>query len=213
MKLVAASLLLAAMVSAQTPPPPVVSPQVNPDRTITFRYPFTAASKVEVHMDWLGDPLPMAKGADGIWSVTTKPLPPEIYGYSLSVDGRSVFDPGNLHVVPNLSSRENWVEVPGDRPQPWDVTPVPHGEIHRHLYTSKAIKGLAADQEPYLVYTPPGYSAHAIKPYPVLYLLHGWSETENGWITSMNADAILDNLLAEARSSRWSSSCRSATAI
>jgi enterochelin esterase family protein len=104
-----------------------------------------------------------------------------------------------LHVVPNLASRENWVEVPGDRLEPWDLAAVPHGELHRHLYTSKAIKGLTAGQEPYLVYTPPGYNPQAAKPYPVLYLLHGWSETEEGWVANMNADRILDNLLAEGK--------------
>jgi enterochelin esterase family protein len=102
-------------------------------------------------------------------------------------------------VLPNLYFHDNWVEVPGTEPEPWDATSVPHGELHHHLYTSKAIAGLAQGQEPYVVYTPPGYDQHAAKPYPVLYLLHGWSETEDGWDLTMSANLILDNLLAAGK--------------
>ena len=35
--------------------------------------------------------------------------------------------------------------------------------------------------------------------YPVLYLLHGWGENEQGWQTQGHADFILDNLIAEKK--------------
>ena len=35
--------------------------------------------------------------------------------------------------------------------------------------------------------------------YPVLYLLHGWGENEQGWHTQGHADFILDNLIAEKK--------------
>src|SRR5206468_666792 len=35
--------------------------------------------------------------------------------------------------------------------------------------------------------------------YPVLYLLHGWGENEQGWHTQGHVDFIMDNLLAEKK--------------
>jgi hypothetical protein len=34
---------------------------------------------------------------------------------------------------------------------------------------------MPVNEEKIVVYTPPGYDPRAPKPYPVLYLLHGWS--------------------------------------
>ncbi|UCG50000.1 MAG: esterase family protein [Phycisphaerales bacterium] len=48
-----------------------------------------------------------------------------------------------------------------------------------------------------VVYTPPGYSKD--KKYPVLYLLHGIGDNENGWIRKGSADVILDNLYADKK--------------
>jgi enterochelin esterase family protein len=200
--LVAAALLISLSLQAQTPPKapaPVKSPQVNSDRSITFRYYDPGAKRVTVEVDWLGKPIAMEKGDEGVWSYTTKPLAPQIYSYSFYTDGHNVFDPGNLNVSPNLFFHDSMVEVPGDGPQPWDATAIPHGELHRHLYTSKIIRGLTGEQEPYLVYTPPGYDEHAAKPYPVLYLLHGWSQTEASWTTNLKANLILDSLLAAGK--------------
>ncbi len=46
------------------------------------------------------------------------------------------------------------------------------------------------------VYTPPDYETNARNRYPVLYLLHGWGENEQGWTTQGHVDFILDNLIA-----------------
>ena len=37
------------------------------------------------------------------------------------------------------------------------------------------------------------------KPYPVLYLLHGWSDMANGWTEVGQANFIFDNLIAEGK--------------
>ena len=37
---------------------------------------------------------------------------------------------------------------------------------------------------------------HQKKRYPVLYLMHGWGENEQGWHAQGHADLILDNLIA-----------------
>jgi enterochelin esterase family protein len=91
----------------------------------------------------------------------------------------------------------NLLHVRGDTPQPWDETDVPHGTLHHHVYTSNIVLGLPGDQCGYFVYTPPGYDPRAKKPYPVLYLLHGWSDSESGWTAVGRAHFIFDHLLAQ----------------
>ena len=49
------------------------------------------------------------------------------------------------------------------------------------------------------MYTPPEYEANARTRYPVLYLLHGWGENEQGWHTQGHVDFIMDNLIAEKK--------------
>jgi enterochelin esterase family protein len=48
------------------------------------------------------------------------------------------------------------------------------------------------------VYTPPGYET-AKGTYPVIYLLHGSGDTENGWVTIGRANLILDTLIAAGK--------------
>ena len=179
---------------------PFNSHEANPDHTLTFRYADPAATAVALNYDMAAKPVPMTKGADGLWTVTTPPLPPQIYSYRFDVDGRPQFDPNNLTgITPNLVYRGDEVEVPADTPQPWDLQPVPHGTLHDHRYTTKSAIGLPANQSRYIVYTPPGFDPRAKKPYPVLYLLHGWSNTVDTWTTTLQADLILDNLLAQGK--------------
>ncbi len=199
-QLLAAALpLLVSVATAQTPPS-FNSSQANPDHTITFRYEDPAASSVVLNIDTAPKPLAMTKGQDGVWAYTTQPLPPEIYSYRFDVDSRPQFDPNNLtHITPNLVYRGDQVEVPADAPQLWDVQDVPHGEIHRHRYTTSIVKGLAANNSEYIVYTPPGYDPRSKTKYPVLYLLHGWSNTVDTWTQTLQADTLLDNLLAQKK--------------
>ena len=72
---------------------------------------------------------------------------------------------------------------------------MPHGEIHHHFYKST----VAGDDRDYYVYTPPGYDPAARKTYPVLYLLHGFSDDASGWTAVGHANVILDNLIAQRK--------------
>jgi enterochelin esterase family protein len=205
--LAAVLLLQAIAVPAQKPasklappPPPLRSHEVHPDRSITFRFKDAAATKVELNLEGVAKPIPMTKGKGGIWTYHTQPLAPEIYFYSFLDGGEPRIDPENHGIVSNLFfPASETVAVPGETPQPWDETAVPHGSLHVHRYTSKIALGLPANQEEVVVYTPPGYDAHAPKPYPVLYLLHGWSGVAQGWTSDQQANFILDNLLAEGK--------------
>ena len=205
--LAAVLLLQAIAVPAQKPasklappPPPLRSHEVHPDRSITFRFKDAAATKVELNLEGVAKPIPLTKGKGGIWTYHTQPLAPEIYFYSFLDGGEPRIDPENHGIVSNLFfPASETVAVPGETPQPWDETAVPHGSLHVHRYTSKIALGLPANQEEVVVYTPPGYDAHAPKPYPVLYLLHGWSGVAQGWTSDQQANFILDNLLAEGK--------------
>jgi enterochelin esterase-like enzyme len=61
------------------------------------------------------------------------------------------------------------------------------------------VKGLDEGQSNYFVYTPPAYDPKKHKAYPVLYLLHGWSDLANGWTEVGEANFIFDNLIAEGK--------------
>lgn len=174
---------------AEVPP----TPQVQPDRRVTFYFPDLGAHTVELSLDGYGRPLPLQQGSNGVWSVTAGPLEPAIYNYNFVVDGVSVLDPSNARTNPNLRWPSNYFEVPGAQPEPWDVQDVPHGVVHHLLYTSK----VAGDRRDFYVYTPPGYDPRGNTLYPVLYLLHGYSDDASGWTTVGRANVILDNLIAE----------------
>jgi enterochelin esterase-like enzyme len=188
------SMLLPAQVPAYAP-----STEIHPDRTVTFRYKDDGATKVLLGLEGVAKPIPMTKDPAGIWTVTTAPLAPEIYGYHYEVDGQPRLDLANIHLTPNLVNLSNLLTVPGDAPQPWDDTNVPHGILHHHNYTSAAVLGLNNHQSDYFVYTPPGYDPKGKTPYPVLYLLHGWSDGASGWSAVGQANFIFDNLLAQKK--------------
>jgi enterochelin esterase family protein len=172
---------------------------VNADHTITFRYGARAAKSVELGLDAFLKPLPMTRDAKGVWSVTTPSLPPEYYNYRFIEDGVDKLDPLNNHVITNYVSLGNWVLVPGDPPRTWELTSAPHGRVDSYHYTTQVAKNVPENQEGYVVYTPPGYDAKKPGGYPVLYLLHGWSDSERGWTEQGQANLILDRLLAEGK--------------
>jgi enterochelin esterase-like enzyme len=186
-----------APVSAQVLPS-FPSTKINPDHTITFRYRDPGATAVLCSIENVAKPLPMRKDAEGIWTITSGPLPAGIYRYHFEINGIAFLDPANPVISNSLMRPASMVTVPGDGPQLWDATAVPHGAVHHHTYTTSVVLGLPDNQSDYYVYTPPGYDA-AGKPYPVLYLLHGWTDTALGWVYNGRANFILDNLIAQGK--------------
>ena len=104
-------LLAAAVLISAFPRPlvgqaaaPSTTTEIHPDRSVTFRYQSPGATSVALSIDASAKPLAMTKDAAGLWTVTTPPLPPQIYGYTFEVDGQAQFDPNNyLHMLPNYS--------------------------------------------------------------------------------------------------------------
>ena len=173
-------------------PESLISPEVHPDKSVTFRYRAPNAQEVKLALEG-AESLAMQRDDKGVWSVTTAALAPDYYGYSFSVDGARSLDPFNHGLVPNLISPGNFVHVPGPSSLPWEVNDVPRGEVHHHFYKS----AVASDQRDFYVYTPPGYDPTAKTTYPVLYLLHGFSDDASGWTAVGRANIILDNLIAQ----------------
>jgi enterochelin esterase family protein len=111
------------------------------------------------------------------------------------VDGVHLLDPSNPLVKPNLIAMASQVHVPGPDSLPWEINRVPHGEIHHHFYHSEVV----GDDRGFYVYTPPGYNPRAKRAYPVLYLLHGFSDDATAWTDVGRANVILDNLIARGK--------------
>jgi enterochelin esterase family protein len=75
----------------------LTSPDVAPDRRVTFRLRAPEAKAVTVSGDFGADAA-MRKGDDGVWSGTIGPLDPEMYVYYFTVDGVRLTDPSNPQV-------------------------------------------------------------------------------------------------------------------
>ena len=174
--------------------PLVVSPQVNADKSVTFRYLAPAASDVKLSAQFEKAPLPMTKDGQGIWSVTTKPIKPDIYPYSFQVDGITVMDPANVAFFPNERFKASLVDVHGDTPLVHAMKDVPHGSVNYEYYPS--MEGTTGSL---VVYTPPGYDKNTAQKYPVYYLISGTTDTEETFFKVGKTNWILDNLLAEGK--------------
>jgi enterochelin esterase-like enzyme len=181
---------------AQQPPAPAVhSPEVQPDGKVTFRLLDPAAKDVQLNFEGSAKPLPMTRDDSGLWSITLGPLDPDLYAYDFIADGVYLLDPNNPTLKPNLVLPQNVVEVKGATPQVWDVAEVAHGVIHHHFYKSAVV----GDQRDFYVYTPPSFNPKAKTKYPVLYLLHGFSDPADAWTAVGKANVILDNLIAQGK--------------
>ena len=185
--LCAVTLALSPSARAQQNAQHVTPTQVNAERKITFQFYAPKATSVKVEGGLRAD---LVKGDNGVWTATTAPLEPDVYTYHFLIDDSiRLLDPAN----PNTKGlQESLLVVPGATPEPWEEQNVPHGAIHIHSYTSKAL-GVTRRLH---VYTPPGYDAKGRTRYPVLYLLHGSGDDDSMWNSIGRANVIMDNLIA-----------------
>jgi enterochelin esterase-like enzyme len=184
----------AAMQAAR--PAPLRSPEIHPDRTVTFRLLAPKATDVTVNGSWdSGTNIKMTRDDAGVWSVTVGPLAPQLWGYWFSVDGAKALDPNNAETQRDGARYENLLMISGPESEWWDFKNVPHGTVQAVWYPSPALK-LASRRM--MVYTPPGYETTTQK-YPVLYLLHGGGGDEDAWLTMGRANIIMDNLIAAGK--------------
>ena len=201
-----AIVLTASLALAQQPPatqggrgrggrgpqgPQVTSPEVSSDRHVTFRLVAPNAENVRVN----GGDIPgigqgaMTKGENGVWELTVGPLPAGAYRYTFNVNGLPVVDPRSPATSESNANVWSVVVVPGS--ELMDNNKVPHGALAAVYYDSKSL-GRSRRMH---VYTPPGYETSTEK-YPVFYLLHGASDSDDSWTSVGRANFILDNLIA-----------------
>jgi enterochelin esterase-like enzyme len=173
--------------------PALVSPEVAPDRRVTFRFAAPNATQVSV-TGIAGPPITMQKDERGIWTGTSQPLAPEIYQYNFLVDGARVTDPSNTRLMASYHRMDrSFLLVPGDNP--WTPVPgTPRGAVAQHLYQS----AVTNEEREFYVYTPPGYDPKRRQPYPVIFLQHGLSEDAKSWI-QQGANTTLDNLINQGK--------------
>ena len=179
--------------------PRVKSPVVNADGTVTFNFYDPTAQRVSVNGDFRevgSQRLEMTKQDNGVWTVTTAPLNPELYSYSLSVDGQRFVDPSNSYVNRDISTLSNIFIVSkssDDKGHLYQVNNVPHGTLSRVWYDSPTL----GQQRRMTVYLPAAYDGK--KRFPVMYLLHGHGGDETAWGDLGRASQIMDNLIAEGK--------------
>ena len=174
--------------------PVVNSPEVNPDNTVIFRYLAPDAKEVFVDAQFQQGRVPMTMDSSGIWSVTMGPVNPDMYPYHFIVDGVQVADPRNSAIFPNEGFQNSIVEITGEAPLVHTIQDVPHGTLSYRYYQSPEL-----GTRPVVIYTPPGYDNDTNKKYPVLYLLHGTTDTEETWSKVGRANIILDNLIHQGK--------------
>lgn len=179
-------------VMARLFPPGVVSPDYNKDGSVTFRVLAPDAEKVELECQMFEGTRLMTKDDRGVWEVTMTPEVPDIYPYSFIIDGTKIADPENMNIFPNEGYKASLADIKAAQPDPQDLQDVPHGKVTYTYYTSNAV----GFDRPVCIYTPAGYDPAGTEKYPVLYLIHGMTDTYETWFKVGKVNNILDNLIA-----------------
>jgi enterochelin esterase-like enzyme len=169
-------------------------PAINPQtRQAIFRVVAPYAQSVQVQ---LGGNHNMKKDDKGVWWYTSDPLVVGFHYYAIRIDSVAIMDRGS-----EAYFGSNWesagIEIPeGPEGDYYRFNKnIPHGEI-RSLYHWSDINGLERHIN---VYVPAEYEKNPKKKYPVLYLVHGWGEDENGWSVQGHMANIMDGLIATGK--------------
>lgn len=164
-------------------------PQVNAEGRV--RAGILAPDAHKVQLDIGGKKYDLTKDDKGMWTGESGPQDEGFHYYQLNIDGASVPDPGSLYFY-GAGRWGSGIEIPAKDQDFYALKDVPHGMVSEHIYFSKYTNAWRRC----FVYTPPDYTKHTKKRYPVLYLQHGSFEDETGWSAQGKANLILDNLIA-----------------
>jgi enterochelin esterase family protein len=170
-------------------------PAVNAEtRQAMFKVVAPTASKVQV--DLANKKYDMTRDTAGNWTCTSDPQVVGFHYYAILIDGVPVMDRNTLAYFGS-----NWessgIEIPeGPEGDYYRFNRnIPHGQI-RSIYYWSEINGLERHIN---VYVPAEYEMNPKKKYPVLYLVHGWGEDENGWSNQGHMANIMDGLIASGK--------------
>jgi len=152
-------------------------PAVNAQtRQAMFRVVAPHAQSVMV--DLAGKKYPMTKDEKGVWSCTSDPQVVGFHYYAIMIDSVAVMD-RNTESFFGSNWENSGIEIPeGPEGDYYRFNKnIAHGQV-RSIYYWSDINGLERHIN---VYVPAEYESNPTKKYPVLYLVHGWGEDENGW--------------------------------
>ena len=170
-------------------------PQVNSQGYARFKVFAPQAQSVSVSLGLGGrGGTILSKSEDGTWMGTTEgPMDEGFHYYHLTIDGGVFNDPGTLNFYGSCRW-ESGIEIPAADKEFYALNDVPHGLVSQVFFPSPST---GAPRKAY-IYTPPGYEKGNTR-YPVLYLQHGWGESETAWTNQGYAHLIMDNLIAEGK--------------
>lgn len=194
MKTFAISLVCLSIALLAQDRPTLVSPEVQPDRSVVFRFWAPQVSEVTLSGNWMGSqpPVPLVKGTDGVWTVTVSPLEPNIYSYGFLVNGVRTTDPSCRCSFTSASRfSDSILTIPANPPRSWEPQNQPPGTLHHERFYSARQQRMRR----FVVYTPPGYEMS--RQYPALVLLPGTPGDEKDWTSGGGfAEIMFDNLIA-----------------
>ena len=170
-------------------------PAVNAEtREAIFKVVAPTAQKVQV--DLAGKKYDMTKDTSGVWTCKSDPQVVGFHYYAILLDGVAVMD-RNSEAFFGSNWESSGIEIPeGSEGDYYRFNRnIPHGQVRSIHYWSD-INGLERHIN---VYVPAEYEANPNKKYPVLYLVHGWGEDENGWSVQGHMANIMDGLIAAGK--------------
>jgi len=132
----------------------------------------------------------------GVWWCTTEPLVVGFHYYAIMIDSVAVMD-RNSEAYFGSNWESSGIEIPeGPEGDYYRFNKnIAHGQIRSIEHWSE-VNGLERHIN---VYVPAEYEKNTSKKYPVLYLLHGWGEDENGWSIQGKMANIMDGLIAAGK--------------
>jgi len=170
-------------------------PAVNTQtRQVIFKVAAPTAQNVQVDVG--GKKYDMTKDEKGIWTCTSDPQVVGFHYCSILIDSVPVMD-RNTKAFFGSNWESSGIEVPeGPEGDYYRFNKdIPHGHI-RSIYYWSDINGLERHIN---VYIPAEYENNPDKKYPVLYLVHGWGEDEDGWSNQGHMANIMDGLIESGK--------------
>src|SRR5262245_20885601 len=140
-------------------------PRITSDLSVTFRLkaPNAKQVKLEGGAGLIKEPIDLARGEDGVWTVTTPAAVPGFHYYWFVLDGLRVNDPSSYSWF-GWGRESSGIEIPEPGVDFYTAKQdVPHGEVRAHWYFSKITDKWRRAH----VYTPPDYDRSARARFPV----------------------------------------------
>jgi enterochelin esterase family protein len=211
--LFSAAILFAGTLSAQFGRGPQFEPPpegFKPASTNTFLSPYPAVNQQtretifkvvaptaqKVQVDLAGKVYDMTMDTAGVWTGKSDPQVVGFHYYAIVIDGVRVMD-RNTEAFFGSNWENSGIEIPeGPEGDYYRFNKeIAHGQV-RSIYYWSDINGMERHIN---VYVPAEYEKNPEKKYPVLYLVHGWGEDENGWSNQGQMANIMDGLIESGK--------------